>query len=398
VAGWPRGQRPLTRAADEVMSAGLYLHIPFCEAICHYCNFTRGVLDEAVKSAYVTALVTEIAVAPERGSAVETIFLGGGTPSVLSPPELARILDACRTHFRVARDAEVTLEANPESVSVGRLEGYRDAGVNRLSFGVQSFDDRELARLGRLHSAERARQAVREARQAGFSNISLDLMLWLPEQRTDDWRLSVDAVTVKKQAHASMYLIEVYPNAPLREEMARHEWSVAPDEEAADMYLEGLARFEAAGYRQYEISNVACPGRESRHNRLYWTGGHWVGFGCGAHSTWEGRRWRVMPGTGDYIRAMSEGRSVRLDSRDVPPVEQLEEALFMGLRLVDGVDLHAIQEKWGVDVLARYGDDLAPFLEEGLVQVTTSGRLRLTRNGMLVANEIMVAFIGDAVQ
>ncbi|MBM3781496.1 MAG: radical SAM family heme chaperone HemW [Acidobacteria bacterium] len=386
------------RAADELMPAGLYLHIPFCEAICHYCNFTRGVLDEAVKSAYVSALVTDISRAPERGAEVETIFLGGGTPSVLSPAELARILDACRGHFGVAHDAEVTLEANPESASLERLEGYRAAGVNRLSFGVQSLDDRELARLGRLHSAARARQAVDEARRAGFSNISLDLMLWLPEQRTDDWHRSVDAVIEVAPSHASMYLLEVYPNAPLREEMMRRQWSVAPDEEAADMYLEGLSRFEAAGYRHYEISNVARPGFESRHNRLYWTGGHWLGFGCGAHSTWHGRRWRVMPGTGDYIRAVSESRPVRLDIRDVPPTEQLEEALFMGLRLTEGVDLQAIRERWGVDVLARYGDDLAPFLEEGLVQVTTSGRLRLTRNGMLVANEIMVAFIGDAVQ
>lgn len=380
------------------MPAGLYLHIPFCESICHYCNFTRGVLDGPVKAAYVTALTDEIARAPERGAAIDTIFLGGGTPSVLTPDELARILDACREHFRVAANAEVTMEANPETVSPRQLAGYRATGVNRLSFGVQSFDDGELARLGRLHSAARARQAVSDAREAGFSNISLDLMLWLPGQHADDWRRSVDALIEVAPDHASMYLLEVYPNSPLREEMARQAWSVAPDEEAADMYLEGLERFEAAGYRQYEISNVARPGCESRHNRLYWTGGHWIGFGCGAHSTWHGRRWRVLPGTGDYIRAIGGQQSVRLDVRELSPREQREEALFMGLRLVEGIDLQAIRNTWGVDVLARYGDDLAPFLEEGLVEATPDGRLRLTRNGMLVANEIMVVFIGDAVQ
>ena len=380
------------------MPAGLYLHIPFCESICHYCNFTRGVLDGPVKAAYVTALTQEIARAPERGAAIDTIFLGGGTPSVLTPDELARILDACREHFLVAPNAEVTMEANPETVSPRQLAGYRAAGVNRLSFGVQSFDEGELARLGRLHSAARARQAVSDAREAGFSNISLDLMLWLPGQHADDWRRSVDALIEVAPDHASMYLLEVYPNSPLREEMARQAWSVAPDEEAADMYLEGLERFEAAGYRHYEISNVARPGCESRHNRLYWTGGHWVGFGCGAHSTWHGRRWRVLPGTGDYIRAIGEQRSVRLDMRELSPREQREEALFMGLRLTEGLDLQAIRDTWGVDVLARYGDDLAPFLDEGLVEVSVDGRLRLTRNGMLVANEIMVVFIGDAVQ
>lgn len=380
------------------MPAGLYLHIPFCEAICHYCNFTRGVLDDALKARFVSALVTDVSRAPEHGAAIDSIFIGGGTPSVLSPHEMAQILEACRAHFRVARDAEITMEANPESVSPARLEGYRAAGINRLSFGVQSFDDRDLARLGRGHSAARARQAVVEARQAGFSNISLDLMLWLPEQRMDDWRRSVDAVIEVEPEHASMYLLEVYPNAPLREEMARRQWSVAPDDDAADMYLEGLTRFEAAGYRHYEISNVARPGCESRHNLLYWTGGNWLGFGCGAHSTWHGRRWRVTSGTGDYIRAVAEQRSVRVEMRDLAPAEQLEEALFMGLRLVQGIDLQAIQENWGVDVLARYGDHLTPFIEEGLAQVTADGRLRLTRNGMLVANEVMVAFIGDAVQ
>ncbi|MGH9175230.1 MAG: radical SAM family heme chaperone HemW, partial [Vicinamibacterales bacterium] len=264
---------------------GLYLHIPFCAAICNYCNFNRGLLDEALKARYVDALIGEIRRASEPSTPVDTIYLGGGTPSLLSGFEVRRVLEACRGAFDVAADSEITLEANPETVTRHSLEGYRTAGVNRLSFGVQSFRDEELRRLGRLHSAETARDALTLARAAGFENVSLDLMMWLPEQRLDQWLVSVDALLDAGPEHASLYLLELYPNAPLREDMARAGWSLAPDEDAADMYLEALSRLDRAGYHQYEISNVAQPGREARHNVKYWQDGEWLGFGCGAHST-----------------------------------------------------------------------------------------------------------------
>ena len=261
---------------------GLYLHIPFCAAICNYCNFNRGLLDEALKVRYVDALISEIAAAGEPMTPVDTIYFGGGTPSLLSGSEVSRILEACKLAFEVAPDSEVTLEANPETVTRESLERYRAAGVNRLSFGVQSFRDDELQRLGRLHSADTAREALRLARTAGFANVSLDLMMWLPEQRVDHWLISVDALIDEKPEHASLYLLELYPNAPLREDMARAGWSLAPDEDAAEMYLEALSRLDAAGYHHYEISNVAQPGREARHNVKYWQDGEWLGFGCGA--------------------------------------------------------------------------------------------------------------------
>jgi oxygen-independent coproporphyrinogen-3 oxidase len=381
---------------------GLYLHIPFCAAICHYCNFARGLLDGAVKRQYVDALIAEIASAPEAGAAVDTIFFGGGTPSVLDPGEVTLILDACRRTFLVEQGAEVTLEANPEGVSEPRLAGYREAGVNRLSFGVQSFHDAELQRLGRLHSADRARVAVSEARAAGFDNISLDLMLWLPGQRLDDWLESVEALIAVGPEHASLYLLEIYPNAPLREEMARAGWSVAPDDDAAEMYLQGLARLDRAGYAQYEISNVARPGRQSRHNLKYWRGGSWLGFGSAAHTTWDGVRWRNLSGTGDYLARVQAGESVRVEERVLSAQERLEEALFMGLRLSEGIDLAAIRAAHGVDVMDRYGEALGRFVEAGWVVVHVGehggAHLALTRAGMLAANEIMMVFIGGAVR
>ena len=378
---------------------GLYLHIPFCAAICNYCNFNRGLLDEALKRQYVDALCADIRGAAEPATEADTIFFGGGTPSLLAPMELARVIAACRESFAVTPDAEVTIEANPETVTRETLEGFRAAGANRISFGVQSFRDEELKRLGRLHSVETARSAVRMARSAGFDNLSLDLMMWLPGQTPTDWLESVAALIVEQPDHASLYLLEIYPNAPLRDEMARSGWSVAPDEDAADMYLEGLARLDRAGYHQYEISNVARSlARQSRHNLKYWREGEWLGFGCGAHSTRGGQRWRTVSGTGEYVDRVRNRQDVRLDLRTLDPVERLEEALFMGLRLVEGLDLAEIRARYGVDVWAKYGDELSRYVEAGLLIHEPGRRIALTRQGMLLANDVMTVFIGRGVR
>jgi len=286
---------------------GLYLHIPFCSSICNYCNFNRGLFEPALKARYVDALEREIRVAA-TGEPADTIFFGGGTPSLLEPDEIGRLIAASRASFAVTPDAEVTLETNPETSTSARMSGFRDAGVTRVSFGVQSFKAEELARLGRVHSVERARQAVVEARDAGFDNISLDLMMWLPRQSVMDWQESVEALIEVDPSHASLYILELYPNAPLKDTMARAGWSQAPDDDAADMYVWSLERLEAAGYRHYEISNVARPGAESRHNLKYWQDGEWLGFGCGAHSTRAGVRWKNASATEDYIARVRGGR------------------------------------------------------------------------------------------
>jgi oxygen-independent coproporphyrinogen-3 oxidase len=375
---------------------GLYIHIPFCSAICNYCNFNRGLFDEALKARYVAALLDEIRRAAD-GAPADTIFFGGGTPSLLEPSEVGAIVAACRDSFALAPDAEVTLEANPESVNEERLAGYRAAGVNRVSFGVQSFDNAELKRLSRLHTASRAERAVTEARRSGFDNVSLDLMMWLPQQTVERWCANVDALIAVAPEHASLYILELYPNAPLREEMARARWSQAPDDDAAEMYLEAMARLDAAGYRQYEISNVARPGRESRHNLKYWRDGEWLGFGCGAHSTRHGVRWKNLASTEEYVDAVPRGARLIAEERRLSKQEQVEEALFTGLRLSDGVNLSTFAERYDFDVWARYGGDLQAFADEGLL-VYDGALLRLTRRGMLLAHEIMTVFIGSAVR
>ena len=370
---------------------GLYVHIPFCSAICNYCNFNRGLFDAALKERYVAALLREIA-SKGDGSATDTIFFGGGTPSLLEPSEIAAIVAACRAAFVVTADVEITLEANPETVTPGRLAGFRAAGVNRLSYGVQSFRDDELQRLTRLHSASRAADAFGMARAAGFDNMSLDLMMWLPEQSIAQWLESVDALIALSPDHASLYILELYPNAPLREAMARSRWSLAPDDDAAEMYLEAMARLDRAGYGQYEISNVARAGRESRHNLKYWTDGEWLGLGCGAHSTRRAVRWKNLSSTTEYIAAVTAGGQLDTERRELTAREALEEALFTGLRLAGGIDLNAMKSRYGADVWALHGRELARFRDAGLL--VHDGRvLRLTRAGMLLANEIMAVFV-----
>jgi oxygen-independent coproporphyrinogen-3 oxidase len=371
---------------------GLYLHIPFCSSICNYCNFNRGLFDPALKARYVDALDAEIRRSVERGRGADTIFFGGGTPSLLEPGEIARLITACRETFALAGDAEITLETNPETSSSDRMERFRAAGVNRISFGVQSFREPELKRLGRIHTADRAIAAVGEARHAGIDNISLDLMMWLPQQSPDDWQESVETLIGVGPEHASLYLLELYPNAPLKEEMARAGWSLAPDDDAAEMYLWSLERLDRAGYRQYEISNVARPGRESRHNLKYWTDGEWAAFGCGAHATIAGVRSRNVASTEDYVRRIGEGQTAVSEERRLTAAERLEEALFTGLRLAEGLDIDGIGRRYDVDVWKRFGPRLVPYVEAGLL-VRAGSNLRLTRDGMLLANEIMAVFV-----
>ena len=370
---------------------GIYLHIPFCEAICNYCNFNRGLFRTDTKRRYLIALAREIESA-RAGGPVDSVFFGGGTPSVLEPGDVRALIARCGSSFTLDPGTEVTLEANPETASRERLEGYRSAGVTRLSLGVQSFRDAELRRLGRAHTAARAIEAFESARSAGFDDISIDLMTWLPEQTVEHWAETLDVLIGLDPEHASLYLLELYPNAPLREDMARGGWAQAPDDVAAEMYLAALDRLETAGYAHYEISNVAKPGRRCRHNLKYWSDGAWVGFGCGAHSTRDGRRWRNVSETESYMARVADGVSPAAHEQVLSVDERATDTLFLGLRLTEGVDVPAVERRYGVNVWERWGGELTRCVEAGLLE-DDSERLRLTRKGRLLASEVMQVFV-----
>jgi len=394
---------------------GLYVHVPFCSAICNYCNFNRGLFDESLKTRYLAALLQEIRTghlapafaqsvsagkplaplalpAPLASREADTLYFGGGTPSLLEPREVESVVAACRDTFGLTADAEITLEANPESVDTSRLSGFLHASVNRISFGVQSFRDDELRRLDRLHSVRRAEDAIAAAREAGFHNVSFDLMMWLPEQTVDQWMVSVDRAVALAPEHMSLYMLEVYPHLPLKMEMTRQHWDQLPDDAVAEMYEASMASLEAAGYEAYEISNVARPGRRSRHNLKYWTDGEWLGFGPGAHSTRTGARWRNVSSTDDYIQRIGTGSTVVAECRTLSRDERLGDALFTGLRLTDGIDIDTLSEHYGTDIWKQFGDRLAPYMDAGLL-VKEGSRLRLTRQGMLLAHEVMAVFV-----
>ena len=371
---------------------GLYVHVPFCAAICNYCNFNRGLFDEDAKTRFVGALLKEIRAGVGEPVIPDTLYFGGGTPSLLTPEEIRSVIDESRRVLGLAVDAEITIEANPETIDADRLAGFRRAGVNRLSFGVQSFRDEELQRLGRLHSAARASEAVQTARAAGFDNISLDLMMSLPGQSTQQWLTSVERAIALAPEHMSLYILEVYPHLPLKQDIERHGWALTTDDDAAEMYECAMSMLDAAGYAQYEISNVCRPGRQSRHNLKYWMDGEWWGFGPGAHSTWRGGRWRNIASTEEYVQRLGSGATPMVDHRQLSIEERLGDALFTGLRLNEGIDLDIMSRRYGVDVWERFGARLMPFCEAGVL-LRQDARLRLTRQGMLLAGEVMSVFV-----
>jgi oxygen-independent coproporphyrinogen III oxidase len=379
------------------MRSGVYLHIPFCAARCHYCNFATGGYESALAERYVTAIDAEIRTATqgprfERHREVDTIYFGGGTPTTLSPPQLSRILDACRETFAVACDSEITIEANPGSISGEYLRELRGLGINRLSFGVQSFNDRELEMIGRIHNAAEARQAIAVAREAGFDNVSLDLIAGLPEQSIEVWRNNVEEALALEPDHLSVYLLELYKDAPLHHRIERGELRAVDEETSIESYFILVDEAEKRGYEHYEISNWGRPGRESRHNLKYWTGAPYWAFGVSAAGYDLESRWSNTRNIHEYLNRVEQGSSPVDETTELTHEDRQSEALFLQLRLKNGVDLRRHEAEFGVDVLARYAADLERLNEAGLIEIS-NGNLRISRAGSVLANEVFAVFV-----
>lgn len=377
-----------------MQQAGIYIHIPFCRARCSYCDFATGTYQAPLAERYVRALTTELSVRQRTESrAVDTIYFGGGTPSLLSPAQLEAILHAVRANFRVAADAEVTMEMNPGTVTPETLAAFRAAGVNRASFGLQTFDDEQLRRLGRTHTASDARHTFADLRAAGFDNISFDLIAGLPGQTVAQWAHNMDEALALRPEHLSLYLLEVHEGTPLAEQITRGFWPRPDPDTAAEMYRLLLARTRAAGYEHYEISNFCLPGRESRHNLKYWTGAPYYGFGNSAHSyDGGGTRWANERDTLRYCDLIERTGSAVVETTNLTARDRQAESLFLGLRLMRGVDLRAHRRRFGTDVCTAHAADLARFRAAGLVELDDE-TLRLTRAGALLSNEVFAAFV-----
>jgi oxygen-independent coproporphyrinogen-3 oxidase len=349
----------------------------------------------ALAERYVPALVNEVRLFAkvEQAEPVDTILFGGGTPSLLSAQQVQTILTGVSNRFAVSPDAEVTMEMNPGTVTPEVLRAYRHAGINRASFGAQTFDDSELARLGRSHTADDTRRTFRYLRDAGFDNVSFDLIAGLPGQTLEGWNRNLDEAFSLRPEHLSFYMLEVHEGTPLAKHI-KQGLQPRPDEELAiSMYELMLDRAAEAGYQHYEISNLSLPGFESRHNSKYWSGAPYYGFGCSAHS-YDGRsrRWSNERDTMRYLSMLEERGSAIVEETQLTVDDRQSEAVFLGLRMMQGLSLSEYNREFGADLQVEHREDLDRFREAGLIECH-GDLLKLTRAGALLSNEVFAAFV-----
>jgi oxygen-independent coproporphyrinogen III oxidase len=376
------------------MLPGVYIHIPFCRTKCTYCSFLSGDYDEALSARYLATLESEIDAAGRLDGRprVDTVYFGGGTPSLIPAAELVHILSTVHAAFAVAGDAEITVEMNPGTLSPEKLAAYRAAGINRASVGVQSFDDAELEAIGRVHDSDDARRAVAMLRAAGFDNLSLDLIAGLPDQAMDVWCHSVESALALEPDHLSLYVLELHPGTKLAQSVEAGKTTRPDDDFAAEAYYWMVERLDAAGFEQYEISNFArrLPGggdRRSRHNEKYWLDVPYYGFGAGAHGFSGIERQANVRSIRGYA-----DRGAAPERTPIAPNERAIEAIFLGLRRLEGIDLAHFESRYGLRILEAFGADLEPVVDAGLVEAR-DGRLRLTRKGLALSNEVFAVFV-----
>ena len=368
------------------MNLAIYLHIPFCRRRCNYCSFVSSAGREYEIPSYVDALIREIQLTRREDTLITSIYMGGGTPSLLEPSMIDRILSAIRENYSIFSSVEVTIEANPGTIDGKYLAALSLAGINRLSLGFQSLDDDELCFLGRLHSSADALDSIKFAKQAGFDNISLDFIYGIPRRALADWKDMLKNVVTFAMPHLSLYPLTVEEGTPL--------WEVReqPDEDQTAVEYElACDVLERAGYRHYEISNWAFHGFESRHNLGYWTGGTYLGLGPGAHSYLNGTRWANTSDLDEYLKSLSRGELPKLTLDPIDGRAQLTEAIMLGLRLDCGISIDETSSHFGIDFLEEFGTEISELKRLVLVEVS-DGRLKLTPKGRLLGNEVFLRF------
>jgi oxygen-independent coproporphyrinogen III oxidase len=375
----------------KMKTMGVYVQVPFCQTKCTYCNFHTGVFSRSMYVPYVDAVCKEIGGRSAlRDAHVDTVYIGGGTPSLLEPADLARILTAIRESGGGAEWKEVTLEADPETITASKAGAWRSAGVNRISMGVQSFDDKELRAAGRMHRREDVYRAVGFLRDAGFDNVSMDLIAGLAHQTRRSWNASVDELIAFRPEHVSVYLLEVDEGSRLGNEILKggEKYSAAEvpsDDEMAGFYERACEALAQAGYEHYEISNWALPGRASKHNLKYWRREAYLGFGAGAHSFDGAKRWSNVHDPAAYTAAIEKGTLSVEQEEAVSSAQALNEEFFLGLRELAGIDLARIEREYGASMSGR----VAKLISSGLLE-RDGDWIRLNAEKLTVSNEAFV--------
>lgn len=370
---------------------GLYVHIPFCESKCNYCNFISFKSDDETKEKYVIALLEEMQMYKEKlkDCVVDTIFLGGGTPSCLRPKAIKNILNYITNNFNVESDAEITIECNPNSVTAEKLSEYKLAGVNRLSIGLQAYNNKLLKLIGRIHTTEDFDNAIKMAKRFGFENINVDLLLGLPKQKMYDVIFELKHLTKLKIPHISCYGLIVEENTKLSDDLAKKVYSLPTEEKAVKMYDYTLNFLKKNEILRYEVSNFAKKGYESKHNLKYWTMQEYVGFGLSSHSFFDGERWENVSTLGDYFEKINNG-NVPVNTIEKEDIQSLKEEYIMtGLRKQVGISLDEYEKFFGEDLLIVKSKQLANLLELNLIDIRDD-RLLATDKGFEFLNQIIL--------
>jgi oxygen-independent coproporphyrinogen-3 oxidase len=380
------------------MAMSLYVHIPFCQKRCIYCDFVSGLYTPEKATAYIHTLKKEILNIPDNVS-LKTLYIGGGTPSILSHETLCDLIAHIFSHLPFVPDYEATIEVNPGTLDEEKARSVRSCGINRVSIGIQSFHDDELSLLGRVHTRKEAERSVHIAREAGFENIGIDLMYGIPGQKMKGWKESLEKTVNLKPKHISIYELTVERSTVLGTYVQKGTLTLPEEERIVEMYDYAIDYLKSSGYIHYEISNFAMPDYPCRHNLNYWERGEYYGAGLGAHSFLRGRRFHNTGILDQYIHLMSENKGPVQETETITAGKALSEALFLGLRKIKGINLKTFSERYEIDVLKHFENEMKDLQSAGLIEIHgTTGHnqsethLKLTRNGLLLSNEVFVKF------
>lgn len=373
---------------------GLYIHIPFCVRKCPYCDFNTFPLERGAVRKFLSAVKSELQLLAREFSPplLDTVFIGGGTPTVLSGAQLSELMECVAQSVGLAEGAEVTVEANPGSVTVNGLRAMVGSGVTRVSMGVQSFSDEMLQRIGRNHTVRDVYASYEAIRSAGIENVNFDLMYALPGQSVADWEHTLSQALSLQPEHFSCYSLIIEEGTPFAILHRRGELDVPEEDDEARMYELTVEAMAHAGYDHYEISNFARPGYRCRHNLLYWRNQQWLAAGPGAHACWKGVRFWNVPALDAYIEAIEGGRLPVEGSELRNLDDQMDETVMLALRLTEGLSLAEWTSRFGRDLSEVYGDTVARLTEWGMLE-TRAGRLRLTSRGRMIGNRVIAEFL-----